>query len=92
MLLAQSDGQLAKAARVHVARLLPQQPRGGGRALAREARYMLRVKQICIPVFLGLSITAGPRVRTAETESRIPVVEIGRVLGAGWLDVLKSRC
>ena len=38
MLLAQSDGKLAKAARLHVAKLLPQQPRGGGRAWPTQGK------------------------------------------------------
>ena len=96
MLPAQSGGTLVRAAHRDMARRQTQGmadarkawQTGGGLAMA--ARPMLRVKQICIPVSLGLSV--GARATRQNFSNGIPdSCRGGRVLGAVWLDAFRSR-
>ena len=96
MILAQSGGIMAKAAHRDMARRQTQGVADArkawqtGRGLAMAARPMLRLEQICIPVSLGL--TVGARAAHQNFNNGIPdSCRGGRVLGAAWLDVFRSR-
>ena len=96
MLLAQSGSLVAEAAHRDMARRQTQgvaEARKAwqtGRGLAVAARPMLKRRQICVPVSLGL--TVGARAAHQNFSNRIlDSCGGGRVPGAVWLDVFRRR-